>query len=52
MFFLTVDYDGSCQIDANLLLNKMKKKAQFLYVNYMCFLQEPIKMRKLKLELR
>ena len=44
--------DGSYKIDTNLLLNKDKKKekAQFLYLNYIYFLQEPIRMLKLKLE--
>ena len=34
------NFDGSYNIDTNLLLpvNKMKKKAQFLYLNSLCFL--------------
>ena len=32
------NFDGSYNIDTNLLLNEMKKKAQFLYLNSICFL--------------
>ena len=40
--------DGSYKIDANLVLSEKKKKVKFFYVNNICFLQEPIKMLKLK----
>ena len=33
------NFDGSYNIDTNLLLNEMKKKAQFLYLNSICFLR-------------
>ena len=32
------NYDGFYKIDTNLLLNKMKKKASFLYLNWIWFL--------------
>ena len=32
------DYDGFYKIDTNLLLNKKKKKAQFLYLYSISFL--------------
>ena len=40
------------QNDANLLLNKKKNKAQFLELNSICLLYEPIEMLKLNLELK
>ena len=39
------------QNDANLLLNKKKNKAQFLELNSICLLYEPIEILKLNLEL-
>ena len=38
------------KIDTSLLLNKKKKKGQFLNVNYVWLLEEPVKILKLKLE--
>lgn len=45
------NYDGPCKIGTKLL-NKKKEKAQFLYLSYICFLLEPLKMLKLNLELQ
>ena len=39
------------EIDTSLLLNKNKKKAQFIYLNYICFLYEPTEILNLSLEL-